>query len=154
MIEIRRASLPADLPTVRAMFREYGDILGIDLSFQHFERELEQLPGEYAAPGGCILLAWNEVRAVGCIALRPVTAEACEMKRLYVRLEARGQQLGRRLAEHLLDAARDMGYRRMCLDTLPSMTRAIALYRDLGFEPVAPYVYNPIEGALFLGRDL
>jgi ribosomal protein S18 acetylase RimI-like enzyme len=154
MIEIRRASLPADLPTVRAMFREYGDRLGIDLSFQHFERELEQLPGEYAAPRGCILLAWNEVRAVGCIALRPVTAEACEMKRLYVRSEARGQQLGRRLAEHLLDAARDLGYRRMCLDTLPSMTAAIALYRTLGFESIAPYVYNPIEGALFFGRSL
>jgi ribosomal protein S18 acetylase RimI-like enzyme len=154
MIEIRCASLPADLPTVHALFREYGDGLGIDLGFQHFEQELAQLPGQYAAPRGCVLLAWNGARAVGCIALRPVAAEVCEMKRLYVRSEARGQQLGRRLAEQLLDAARDLGYRRMWLDTLPSMASAIALYRDLGFEPIAPYVYNPIEGALFFGRDL
>lgn len=154
MVEIRRAALPTDLTTVRAMFREYGDSLGIDLSFQHFEEELSALPGQYAAPRGCILLAWNGARAVGSVALRPLAADSCEMKRLYVCFEARGQQLGRRLAEQILDVARALGYRRMCLDTLPSMTSAIALYRSLGFEPIAPYVFNPIEGALFLGRDL
>lgn len=152
MLEIRRASLPRDLDTVRALFREYADSLGIDLGFQHFEQELARLPGHYAPPRGCLLLAWNGASPVGCAALRALSDGSCEMKRLYTRPEARGQQLGRRLALQILDEARTSGYRRMCLDTLPSMTAAIALYRSLGFESTAPYVFNPVEGALFLAR--
>ncbi len=153
-IAIRPAEVPADLPVVRALFREYQQAIGIDLCFQDFENELATLPGKYAPPAGRLLLAWQGAEAVGCVALRPIEGGACEMKRLYVRPTVRGRQLGRQLAERICAEARDAGYRRICLDTLPSMTAAVALYTSLGFAPVAPYVHNPIGGALFLGRDL
>ena len=154
MIEIRAARLPEDVPVVRRLFRQYADGLGIDLGFQDFEAELASLPGKYAPPKGRLMLAWNGAEAVGCVALRPVDGEACEMKRLYVQPEVRVRQLGRRLAERICDEARQAGYRRMCLDTLPTMTSAIRLYTALGFRLIAPYVFNPIEGAIFLGRAL
>jgi ribosomal protein S18 acetylase RimI-like enzyme len=154
MIDIRLAADPADLPVVRRLFREYADGLGIDLCFQDFETELATLPGKYAPPQGRLMLAWDGERAVGCVALRPVGDGVCEMKRLYVQPSARGTQLGRRLAERICAEARAAGYRRICLDTLPSMSAALRLYSALGFEPVAPYVYNPIEGAIFLAREL
>jgi ribosomal protein S18 acetylase RimI-like enzyme len=154
MTTIRPARLPEDLPLVRALFREYADGLGVDLCFQDFDAELAGLPGRYAPPPGRLMLAWDGAQAVGCVALRPVDADTCEMKRLYVRPGARGGQLGRRLAERICDEARAAGYRRICLDTLPEMAAAIRLYASLGFEPVEPYVHNPVPGALFLGRDL
>jgi GNAT superfamily N-acetyltransferase len=154
MIEIRPARLPEDLPLVGALFREYQRSLGIDLCFQDFENELATLPGKYAPPRGRLLLARDGAEAVGCVALRPLGNGAAEMKRLYVRPGVRGQHLGRRLAERICDEARETGYRRICLDTLPGMSAAIALYTTLGFTAAAPYVHNPIEGALFLAREL
>lgn len=154
MIEIRPADVPRDLPVVRNLFREYADGLGIDLGFQDFETELATLPGKYAPPQGRLLLAWSGAHAVGCVALRPLAGDACEMKRLYVRPAVRGQDLGRRLAERICREARDAGYRRLCLDTLPSMSAATRLYSTLGFRPIEPYVFNPIEGAMFLGLEL
>jgi len=154
MIEIHPARLPDDLELVRSLFREYAAGLGIDLCFQGFEEELAGLPGKYAAPGGLLLLARLGGEAVGCVALRPVEGGACEMKRLYVRPAARGTRLGRALAERICAEGRAAGYARICLDTLPSMRAAIGLYEALGFKPIAPYVYNPIPGALFLGLDL
>ncbi|WNG24041.1 GNAT family N-acetyltransferase [Cystobacter fuscus] len=154
MIAIEPARFPSDLPLVRELFREYAESLGIDLGFQDFESELADLPGKYAPPRGRLLIARREARALGCVALRPLSGETCEMKRLYVRSAARGEQLGRRLAERLCEEARAAGYRRICLDTLSSMAAAIGLYTSMGFEPIEPYVFNPIPGALFLGRDL
>lgn len=153
MIDIRPA-LPHEVPVVRALFREYAAALGFDLCFQDFEQELAQLPGKYAPPAGCVLLAWSGAAPVGCVALRPIDAERCEMKRLYVRPGLRSQGLGRALAERICDEGRRAGYTQICLDTVPSMAAAVRLYGELGFLPVAPYVYNPIEGALFLGRAL
>jgi ribosomal protein S18 acetylase RimI-like enzyme len=153
-IEIRPAQLPQDLPVVRGLFREYADSLDIDLCFQDFEAELSALPGKYQAPAGRILLAWRGDQAVGCIALRPLQDGDCEMKRLYVKPDIRGERLGRRLAENLCKEARAAGYTRIYLDTLPSMTAAVGLYASLGFQPVEPYVYNPIPGALFFERKL
>jgi ribosomal protein S18 acetylase RimI-like enzyme len=153
-IEIRPAQLPQDLPVVRGLFREYADSLDIDLCFQDFEAELSALPGKYQAPAGRILLAWRGDQAVGCIALRPLQDGDCEMKRLYVKPDIRGERLGRRLAENLCKEARAAGYTRIYLDTLPSMTAAVRLYASLGFQPAEPYVYNPIPGALFFERKL
>lgn len=154
MIDIRPAGFPHDADAVRALFREYADSLGIDLGFQGFEAELAALPGKYAPPGGRLLLAWRDDEAVGCAALRPIDAQTCEMKRLYVRPAARGERLGRRLAERICEEARQAGYARIRLDTLPSMAPAQQLYRALGFRPIEPYVYNPVAGARFMELDL
>lgn len=153
MDEIRPA-LPGDLAVVRALFLEYSQGLGIDLCFQGFEQEMATLPGKYAAPAGRIMLAWDGEAAVGCVALRAVDTQTCEMKRLYVRPGARSLKMGRRLVERICAEAKEAGYRRICLDTLPSMEAAIALYESLGFSAIPPYVFNPVEGALFLCREI
>jgi ribosomal protein S18 acetylase RimI-like enzyme len=151
---IRAATFPQDLATVRALFREYAAGLGIDLCFQGFEQELAQLPGKYAEPAGRVLLAGKPQEDVGCVALRPLENGDCEMKRLYVRASARGEQLGRRLTQRICEEARAAGYGRICLDTLDSMQAALALYHSLGFREIAPYVYNPIAGARYLALEL
>ncbi|MDQ6621251.1 MAG: GNAT family N-acetyltransferase [Pseudomonadota bacterium] len=154
MIEIEAAELPEHLAHVRRLFREYADALGIDLCFQNFEAELAELPGRYAPPDGRLLLAWHGTRAIGCVALRPVDGPVCEMKRLYVDPSMRGRGLGRALAERICNEAREAGYRRICLDTLPSMSSAIELYSAMNFQPVTPYVFNPVRGVVFLGLEL
>ncbi|WP_375756085.1 GNAT family N-acetyltransferase [Corallococcus exercitus] len=154
MMVIEPARFPEDLALVRTLWREYAEGLGIDLGFQDFESELASLPGKYAPPRGRLLLARRGAEELGCVALRPLSDGACEMKRLYVRPAARGEQLGRKLAERICDEARAAGYSRICLDTLSTMSAAIGLYTSLGFRPIEPYVFNPIPGALFLGRDL
>ena len=153
-IEIRPARWPQDLDPVRELFREYARSLDVDLAFQDFEQELAGLPGKYAPPLGEVLIAWRDGQALGCIGLRPLADGDAEMKRLYVRPQARGEQLGRRLAERICAQARAAGYARLCLDTLPSMAPAQALYRSLGFAPIAPYVFNPVPGTQFLALAL
>jgi GNAT superfamily N-acetyltransferase len=139
-IAIDPADGPEDMAEIRTLFREYADFLDFSLCFQDFERELAELPGFYAPPAGRLWLArviGNEGRAVvGCVGLRPYGEGKCEMKRLYLRQEARGLGLGRRLAELTVTAADDIGYRIMRLDTVPKLTTAIALYRDMGFVEV------------------
>jgi GNAT superfamily N-acetyltransferase len=152
--DIRSAELPRDLNDARSLFREHAESLSVDLRFQDFEAELAGLPGKYKPPKGRLLLAWSGTDAVGCVALRPVEGVACEMKRLFVRPDARGEQLGRRLAKRICQEARSAGYSRMCLDTLPTMAAAINLYQALGFKPVEPYVFNPVPGAIFLALEL
>ena len=129
-------------------------MLDIDLCFQGFEHEVAGLPGAYAPPRGRLLLALDGAVPAGCVALRPLAAATCEMKRLYVRPAARGRRVGRLLAETVLREARGIGYARMRLDTMPSMKEAIALYRSLGFLEIAPYCENPVAGALFMELSL
>jgi ribosomal protein S18 acetylase RimI-like enzyme len=152
--DIRHAAFPRDASEVRTLFQEYADGLGVDLAFQGFDDEVAALPGKYATPEGRVLLAWHDDVAVGCIALRRIDGSVCEMKRLYVRPQARGESLGRRLVERLCEEARNAGYSRMCLDTLASMGPAQKLYESMGFKPIAPYVYNPLPGTKFLSLDL
>ena len=154
MIDIRCAVFPDDRDAVRAIFRKYAESLGVDLAFQRFDEEVAGLPGAYDPPRGRLLLATRDALIVGCVALRPLADERCEMKRLYVRPIARGNGLGRRLAERIRDEARGAGYRYIVLDTLPQMTSAQTLYRALGFVPIEPYVFNPVAGTHYLGLDL
>jgi ribosomal protein S18 acetylase RimI-like enzyme len=146
--------IPDELPAIRELFREYAAALGVDLCFQGFEQELAELPGRYACPAGGIWLAVCGPQPAGCVALRPLSPQVCEIKRLFVRPAFRGLGVGRELAEHVLSAAAAAGYQRACLDTLPTMASAIALYRSLGFTEVPPYCHNPLPGAWFLGRTL
>jgi ribosomal protein S18 acetylase RimI-like enzyme len=154
MSEIVEARFPADVATVRTLFLAYGESLDFDLCFQGFESELATLPGAYAAPGGRVLLARDGAVVAGCVAVRPLEAGVCEMKRLFVTPMYRGRGVGRRLTEHIVAVARELGYARMRLDTVPEMTAAIALYRALGFREIGPYCENPIEGALYFELDL
>lgn len=149
---------PQDLQHTRDIFTEYAQSLSVDLAFQDFARELAELPGEYAAPRGALLLARVDDAIAGCCALRPCDAadypNAAEMKRLYVRKAFRGFGLGRQLTEAILDQARLAGYSCVLLDTLDDMEAARALYEDLGFVEVPPYYHNPHAGAHYLKVDI
>jgi len=146
------------LDATRDIFREYAEGLGVDLCFQNFGAELAALPGEYAAPAGALLLAFVDGQLAGCGAMRALPdadyADACEMKRLYVRRAFRGFGLGRQLAQALIDRALQAGYSNMLLDTLDDMESARGLYEALGFEEIPPYYFNPIPGAHYLRCDL
>ncbi len=148
------AETTSQVEEARALFEEYADATGVDLCFQNFAEELASLPGDYAPPGGRLIVAYDGEEAAGCVALRGVDGAACEMKRLYVRPRWRGTGLGRALAARIIDEARGIGYERMRLDTLPSMQAAIKLYRSLGFEEIDPYRFNPVEGTLYMELKL
>ena len=157
-IELRRPTTPDDLADAALILREYAASLDVDLCFQDFEAELASLPGEYAPPAGQLLLAYVDGRLAGCGAFRPLAdadyANACEMKRLFVRDNSRGLGLGRTLAQTLLDEARREGYSAMLLDTLDDMEAARELYASLGFVEIPPYYFNPIAGAHYLKAEL
>ena len=155
---LRHADSAEELADARMLFAEYADSLDVDLGFQSFDEELCSLPGEYAAPRGCLLVAYVGHTPAGCCALRPLDnsdyPNAAEMKRLYVRKMFRGFGLGRQLAEATLDAARLAGYACVLLDTLDDMECARTLYVELGFEDIPPYYHNPVVGAHYLKADI
>ena len=135
---------------VRDLFLQYADSLGLDLEFQGFSRELAALPGAYASPSGCILLAVNRGDLIGCVALRPLEDKICEMKRLYVVSAYRGRQVGRILVSLIIEKAREIGYEKMRLDTIGSMREAIGLYRAFNFRTIEPYCFNPLENVSYM----
>lgn len=150
-MEFVQAISSEDASRARELFKEYAAALGISLCFQNFEKELAELPGAYAPPGGRLLLAFEEETLAGCVALRKIGDGTCEMKRLYVRPEFRGKAMGRALALKIIEEARALDYERMCLDTLPAqMAEAVRMYRSLGFREIEPYYENPVEGALYM----
>jgi ribosomal protein S18 acetylase RimI-like enzyme len=151
---LRDARIPGEIPLVQALFREYEASLGISLCFQGFQAEVAGLSGAYAAPAGCLLLAWADSALAGCVAVRPLEPGICELKRLYVRTAYRGAGLGRALTIGAIDRAIALGYGIMRLDTLAAMVEAQGLYRSLGFRETAPYNDHAVPGTLFMERDL
>jgi putative acetyltransferase len=154
MLTIAQAQGAADMLLARHLFEEYARSLDVDLCFQDFASELEDLPGQYAPPRGELLLASWDHSPAGCVALRPLDGAACEMKRLYVRSQFRGHGIGRALIQQIIDVARKAGYRHIRLDSLPSMKSALTLYRQLGFQEIPPYRNNPVAGTVYLELPL
>jgi putative acetyltransferase len=152
---VEQAILPAQIIQVGELFLEYAQSLGFSLCFQNFDQELAGLPGDYAPPGGRLLLADFQGEVAGCVALHKLEPEICEMKRLYLLPKFRGRGLGRILAEAIIAEARQIGYLRMRLDTVgPVMKDAVAMYRKLGFREIAPYRANPMAGTLYFELTL
>jgi len=154
MLKIFPVEADKDLEIVKRLFIEYADSLGFDLSFQNFDEELANLPGDYAPPTGCLLLAKYKDQPAGCVALRKLSDSICEGKRLYVRPQFRGLKIGRKLVEAIIAEARRIGYSSIRGDTVPSMQIAQALYASLGFKEIEPYCRNPVEGAKFIELKL
>ena len=153
-ILFRHAASREEIETARELFREYEKSIGISLCFQDFAEEVAALPGDYAPPGGRLLLAFVEGRLAGCVALRKIGEGIAELKRLYVRPSYRGMKLGRRLTEAVLDEARAIGYRAVRLDTLSTMKEAQALYVSMGFTDIPPYNDHPVAGTRFMEKLL
>jgi N-acetylglutamate synthase-like GNAT family acetyltransferase len=154
-LSVNQAESPAQIAQARELFFEYAESLGFSLCFQNFDKELAELPGDYALPEGRLLLAEYEGQLAGCVALHKLEPGICEMKRLYLRPQVRGKGLGRVLAERIIAEARQIGYQRMRLDTVePVMKDAVAMYRKLGFAEIASYRLNPMEGTLYMELKL
>jgi len=154
-VQIAQAESPAQIEQARELFLEYAQSLGFSLCFQNFDKELAGLPGDYVPPDGRLLLAESDGKLAGCVALHKFKAAVCEMKRLYVRPGFRGQSIGRNLADRIIAEAREIGYTHMRLDTVGgTMDRAIAMYRQMGFQEIAPYRENPMPGVLYMELDL
>jgi ribosomal protein S18 acetylase RimI-like enzyme len=149
-VSLIRATSASDWEQARRLVEEYAGSLGVDLSFQGFADELEQLSREYGPPRGVMLLAMDGDAAVGCVGLRPFDATTGEIKRLDVAPAARGRALGRSLADAIASLGKELGYSRLVLDTLPTMRAAQALYASIGFKPIDPYRYNPVVGTVFM----
>lgn len=150
-MKLKQVESDEEVQQARQLFEEYAAWLGFNLCFQNFDKELAELPGDYAPPNGCLLLAVENDQVAGCVALRKIGEGIAEMKRLYVRPEFRGKGLGRTMTETIIESARDLGYQRLRLDTLPGkMDQAIAMYRSLGFKDIERYYNNPYEAAAFM----
>jgi ribosomal protein S18 acetylase RimI-like enzyme len=154
MIKIIKAVSRDDLAEVRNLFLEYSASLDFSLDFQNFEIEIKNLPGEYSMPGGKLYLALYKNKAAGCIALRKIDNDYCEMKRLFVRSCYRGLKIGKALIEIIINEAKKMNYKFMRLDTVPSMQAASKLYEEFGFKKILPYRYNPVDGAVYMELKL
>ncbi|NRB50318.1 MAG: GNAT family N-acetyltransferase [Saprospiraceae bacterium] len=148
------ATSAAHWATARELVQEYVDWLGIDLSYQDYAGEFRTMEQMYSPPQGLLLLAEEAEGMAGCIAFREKGKDRCEMKRLYVRPEFRGRQLGKKLAQVCIEEAGRAGYKQMVLDTLPTMKGAVRIYKNLGFELIPPYYNNPVPDVIYLGLDL
>ena len=154
MVEILRANTDELVSKAKNLFQEYAASLGFDLGFQHFDAELACFPEQYSLPSGNLFIARLDAQSIGCVGVRFLEEGICEMKRLYVRPDFRGNNAGRKLGEAAIQAGKDLGYERMRLDTLSSMEIANGLYRSLGFREIEPYRHNPLEGVLYLELNL
>ena len=154
MVRLVYAQTAEHYERIRTLFRQYADSLDFDLGFQNFDQELDKLPGDYAPPDGCLILAEDTGKWAGCVALRRIDDGICEMKRLYVLPDFRDRGIGKVLAQAVINEALAKGYNKMRLDTVESMHAARALYASLGFYSIEPYRFNPIDGASYMELDL
>jgi len=148
------AATPQQYEAARAIFRAYARSLDFDLQFQGFEKELEDIDQQYGPPEGALILAYHDSEVIGCVAVRKLSATESELKRMYVLPGFRGMKLGETLLLRALQAAKDLGYQKLRLDTLPDMTSAIKLYEAHGFKRIAPYRFNPMQGAIYMEAEL
>ena len=146
---------------IEALFKEYTDMLVAGdpsfaryLDLQNYDEELRHLEGKYGPPGGKLILAREDGKAAGCIALKEMDEERCELKRLYVRPAFRGRGLGRELTDRIIAAARELGYREMLLDTLPFLQSAQRIYRAAGFREIEKYNDSPMDDATYMKLEL
>lgn len=143
-----------EINSVKALFTEYTQMLGVDLDFQNYQQEVDQLPGKYALPDGRLYIACAEGKAVGCIALRRIDDAVCEMKRLYVKPEFRGHKVGQLLADRIIEDAAKLKYEYIVLDTLTKLQNAVNLYKKLGFYEIGPYYKNPLKNVIYMRKEL
>jgi len=149
-MEIKIKPAYDEIKSIKTLFAEYTQMLGVNLDFQNYEKELEQLPGKYALPDGRLYIAYAENKAAGCIALRRIDDAICEMKRLYVRPEFRGQKIGQMLAGQIIEDAAKLKYDFMVLDSLATLKSAVTLYKKLGFYEIEPYYQNPLDNVIYM----
>jgi ribosomal protein S18 acetylase RimI-like enzyme len=154
MVEIKRAVNVTDFENGRGLFEQYAQVLDFDLTFQQFDKELTRMAIDYNSPDGALLLAYDGDRPVACAGIRKLDVYTAELKRMFVRPEYRKQQLGQQLLQMAIDAAKQLGYRAIRLDTVPAMQAAIKLYRSFGFQEIEPYRFNPVEGAMYMEKQL
>ena len=154
MVKLIEANSEKHLEHIRELFKEYAESLGFTLDFQNFNKELAELPGEYAPPAGRLILALWDDEIAGCVALRKFKDTICEMKRMYVKARFRRKGIGRQLAENIVKEARKIGYTHMRIDTIETMKQANSLYKSMGFKEIKPYRYNPIKGAKYMELSL
>lgn len=153
-IELKEALTPQAFSAGALLFQQYANTLPIDLSFQGFATELQTIDQQYCRSTGALLLAYHQHNAVGCVALRALDQETAELKRLFVQPDYQGQRIGQRLLAQVIDTAQTLQYKRIQLDTLSTMESALKLYRRFGFYEIPPYRYNPIEGAIYMEKQL
>lgn len=155
MIKLTEAKSPDEFKIAIDLFKEYAIQIGVNLEFQNFSNEIENIESQYSRPKGVLFLANQEGNfPLGCCAIRELKDTICELKRMYLRKEGRGLGVGKQMLSKAIETARQMGYRKMRLDTLPSMTAAISLYQSVGFYDIEPYRYNPIPGTRYFEIDL
>jgi ribosomal protein S18 acetylase RimI-like enzyme len=154
MIALKEVHTDKDFELARTLFREYASQLDVDLGFQDFEKELETINIQYARPGGVIVIGYSDEQPLGCFAIRPFKNSICELKRMYLKKESRGLGIGNQFLTWSVKMAKEMGYNKMRLDTLPTMQSAIKLYEKAGFYEIEPYRFNPIEGAKYFEIEL
>ncbi|MFA5404220.1 MAG: GNAT family N-acetyltransferase [Ignavibacteria bacterium] len=154
MIEYKISKSKQDFADAKDLFVEYANSLNFELCFQKFDEEISNLPEQYSEPTGCIILCYEDKKPIGCVGLRKFGEDICEMKRLYLRKEARGKGTGRMLAEKVIAKAKEFGYKKIQLDTIETMKEAIALYKSMRFKEISPYRFNPVKGVIYMELEL
>ncbi len=155
MLEIIHAKTEQEVQIAKMLFEEYAEWLGMDLEFQNFQEELDNMPGKYARPSGGLIIAKYDGDIAGCAAVRKLQDDICEMKRLFVRDQFRGKGIGKALAVRIIEDARKIGYKKMLLDTDgQKMFKAMAMYKSMGFMEIPAYYHNPYDGVVYLELEL